>query len=205
MRVLTVVIGSFVPPLLTAFSPQSSSQNLRRLAPLSSTSIPISDPAQTQSETSLSSESPPKGAISMNVDELADKVGGWGRARLVWDYMRIGIDPLIHFRNQSRTRTASSSSLDSFIQDIDANDEEIQNLLPKARRTQLLGKDALDGLEEVYKDYGRGLEGGVADLSSINTSSDGTTKLLIRFQDGLEVETVIIPFFDKGYSTICIS
>lgn len=141
----------------------------------------------------------------MNVDELAEKVGGWGRARLIWDYTRIGIDPLIHFRNQSRARTASSSTLETFVQGIDANDEEIQNLLPKARRTQLLGQAALDGLEEVYKDYGGGLEGGAADLSSINTSSDGTTKLLIKLQDGLEVETVIIPFFDKGYSTICIS
>jgi len=137
----------------------------------------------------------------MNVDELAEEMGGWGRARLVWDFYRIGVDPLVYFREKK----SSSSALETFMQGVDANDDTIQNLLPSSRKTQPLGQAALDKLEDLYKEYDGGLEGGVATLSHVSTSSDGTTKMLIKLKDGLEVETVIIPWFDKGDSTICIS
>jgi hypothetical protein len=185
---------------VTAFGPLSSLQNTRYFEPLLSTPISnaiTSNESQTQYDETLS-----KGAISMNVDELAEELGGWGRARLAWDYMRVGVDPLVHFREKTSSFT---STLETFIQGIDANGDDIQNLLPNARRTQLLGRDALDKLQELYGDYGGKLEGGVANLSHISTSSDGTTKLLIKLKDGLEVETVIIPWFDKGCSTLCIS
>lgn len=43
-------------------------------------------------------------------------------------------------------------------------------------------------------------------MSQIQTSKDGTTKLLVKLaSDGLEVETVIIPWDDRGRSTLCIS
>ena len=41
--------------------------------------------------------------------------------------------------------------------------------------------------------------------SHLSVASDGTTKLLIRLRDGMEVESVIIPWYENGYSTLCIS
>jgi len=50
------------------------------------------------------------------------------------------------------------------------------------------------------------VEHSVASLSHTSTSHDGTTKLLIRMaRDGLEVETVIIPWEKRKRSTVCIS
>jgi 23S rRNA (adenine2503-C2)-methyltransferase len=118
----------------------------------------------------------------MGIDELALKLGGLGRARLVWDCYSIGVDPQLHYS--------------------DSPDPDIQKLLPSCRRTQRLGKEALKKLSSLYKD--RGIEGGVASLSHISTSADSTTKLLLKLADGLEVETVIIPWNDKR-STLCIS
>ena len=53
-----------------------------------------------------------------------------------------------------------------------------------------------------------GIEETIGKLSHISISSDGTTKLLIRMiSDGLEVETVIIPWNDRERpkSTLCVS
>lgn len=180
-----------------SFCAKTSHTNFRRDVSLYSSSIMINDEENIKSDDGAMS----RGAISMNVDEMAVEMGGWGRARLVWDYYRIGIDPLKYFRHQE-----PSNALEKFIQGVDANDSDIVNLLPNARRTQsLLGKASLDKLQELYNDYGGELEGGVAKLTHISTSADGTTKLLIELKDGLEVETVIIPWYDKGWSTICVS
>ena len=48
------------------------------------------------------------------------------------------------------------------------------------------------------------LMNGVASLAHISRSSDHTTKLLLKLADGLQVETVIIPWKGKR-STLCIS
>lgn len=161
------------------------------------------------------------GAISMNVDELAEVMQGRGRARLVWDMYRIGVDPLIYFNNNVKSKEStnlvtdhpqnspniisSTKNLITYIEHSEENHESIQNLLPTSRKTQGLGVDALINLASLYEQYGGGLEGKVGTLSFVSTSSDGTTKLLIKLHDGLEVETVIIPWFDKGWSTVCIS
>lgn len=50
------------------------------------------------------------------------------------------------------------------------------------------------------------IDNSIASLSHLNVSSDGTTKLLLKMKlDGLEVESVIIPWTDKGFSTLCVS
>lgn len=147
-----------------------------------------------------------KGAISMNVDELAMHLGGWGRAKLVWDYYRIGVDPLKYFGCLDTTaETSSVDALGKFVEQIESQDEDIRKLLPTSRKNQPLGRGALEKLKHLYGEYGGSLEGGVARLSHVSKSKDGTTKLLIALKDGMEVETVIIPWFDKGWSTICIS
>lgn len=82
--------------------------------------------------------------------------------------------------------------------------ESIYNMLPSQRRSQRLGAETLSKLEQLYQQQGGKVEGGVASLSYISRSSDSTTKLLLKLSDGLEIETVIIPW--KGQrSTLCMS
>jgi 23S rRNA (adenine2503-C2)-methyltransferase len=82
--------------------------------------------------------------------------------------------------------------------------ESVYGLLPSQRRSQRLGPDALSKLEKLYSKHGGKVEGGVASLSYISRASDSTTKLLLKLSDGLEIETVIIPW--KGErSTLCMS
>jgi hypothetical protein len=124
------------------------------------------------------------GALSMGLEELSVALGGMGRARLAWDCYSIGVDPQLYYASKEP-------------------DKEIQRLLPSCRRTQPLGKESLERLSSLYGDAGR-IEGGVASLSHISTSSDLTTKLLLKLADGFEVETVIIPW-NGVRSTLCIS
>jgi 23S rRNA (adenine2503-C2)-methyltransferase len=42
-------------------------------------------------------------------------------------------------------------------------------------------------------------------LTYISRSKDGTTKLLLTLNDGLQIETVIIPWEDRQRSTLCLS
>lgn len=50
------------------------------------------------------------------------------------------------------------------------------------------------------------IENSIASLSHMQVSPDGTTKILLKMKkDGLEVESVIIPWMDKGFSTLCVS
>jgi hypothetical protein len=88
---------------------------------------------------------------------------------------------------------------------------------PGHRPNQMLGRNAQDKLQEYFGTGGRrnnnnpddhetdqyyssssplfSIETHVAQLSKISVASDGTTKLLLNLvQDGLEVETVIIPW-----------
>lgn len=82
--------------------------------------------------------------------------------------------------------------------------ESIYGMLPSQRRSQRLGADTLTKLQNLYADQGGKVEGGVASLSYISRASDSTTKLLLKLSDGLEIETVIIPW--KGQrSTLCMS
>jgi len=136
------------------------------------------------------------GGISMSISELGEKLGGLGRAEICWDLYALGIDPADFFGN------AKSPGRDNLLEreDYDA----IRKQLPSSRRTQVLGKDALEKLASLYPNYGGRVEGGVATVSKISRSADRTTKLLLRLVDGLEVETVIIPW-EGTRSTLCIS
>ena len=75
--------------------------------------------------------------------------------------------------------------------------------MPSMRRTQKLGPQTLEKLAALYPEGGQ-IEGGVAKLAYLSRSSDSTTKLLLTLADGLQVESVIIPW--KGQrSTLCVS
>jgi hypothetical protein len=131
------------------------------------------------------------GGLSMQIDELAQVLGGRGRARIAWDCYALGIDPMDFFGSVIRL------GYDDY--------ESSVGMLPSSRRSQKLGPDALQKLASSYPGEGvNQVEGGVAKLSYISRSGDGTTKLLLQLADGLQVETVIIPFGGQR-STLCIS
>mmetsp|Transcript_14589 Transcript_14589/g.33948 ORF Transcript_14589/g.33948 Transcript_14589/m.33948 type:complete len:512 (+) Transcript_14589:216-1751(+) len=155
----------------------------------------------TTKPSSTSQKQQPKeqcGPISMSFEELTESLGGAGRARIVWDCYKLGIDPA-HMYGE--------------VIDLGYDDyETIFNQLPSQRRRQRLSVDTLSKLKRLYQDsYGgqtnpsvTNVEGGIATLSFVSRASDGTTKLLLKLSDGLEVETVIIPWKGKR-STLCIS
>ena len=162
----------------------------------------------------LSSSQP--SPISYALDELGSIIGGTGRAKACWDCFRIGIDP-IWFWNYD---TKSSISTVSFSEEKevitysdDYDDEELigwtrqqiydSNLIdPKRVKNGGLGKCTLKQLKEQFGS----IEDSIASLSKITTTTDGTTKLLLKLhQDNLEIETVIIPWHDRQSSTLCVS
>ncbi len=123
---------------------------------------------------------------------------GRGRALVSWDCYRQGIDPCLFYASSVN---ASSTS-------VVPDNYDTEEIRPKCRATQGLGKESLTRLRKAfpYNPQKGTVEHSVAALSHISTSSDGTTKLLIRMaKDGLEVETVIIPWQKRKRSTICIS
>jgi 23S rRNA (adenine2503-C2)-methyltransferase len=214
---------SALPPISLAFSPTSN--KIGRVTSMASTVAPeppISKedkdgkdksglPIQittkkiieiSQERKPSTTEEQPKqqqvGPISMTFDELSEALGGVGRARIVWDCYKLGIDPSHMF-----------GSVINLGQD---DYETIVSKLPSQRRNQKLSVGTIGKLGQLYQDsYGgqtnpgvTNVEGGVATLSFISRSSDQTTKLLLKLSDGLEVETVIIPWKGKR-STLCIS
>lgn len=125
------------------------------------------------------------------MSDLAERLGGLGRAKLVWDYYSIGVDPALYYFCKENAHDLAA----------------IEKLLPSKRRTQSLGKAALEKLAALYRrdNYNVScVEGGIATLAHVSVSSDTTTKLLLRLHDGTQVETVIIPWHGVR-STLCIS
>jgi hypothetical protein len=136
-------------------------------------------------------------ALSMTIEQLEKVLGGWGRARLAWDCYSNGVDPASLFGDTVR-RTDSPMPLDEYA-DKSAVKEAV---LPTPRVTQTIGKEALSLLSELHSHCHGKIENGLATLVHISTSSDGTTKLLLRLMDGFEVETVLIPFWATNTSDI---
>ena len=155
-----------------------------------------------------------KGPLAMSIPELSEAIGGKGRALLVWDLYILGVDPQIYFKSIVTDDTEQDYPCIEnqnifpktyFLDESDWYDiQSIQSLRKSSRKNEKLGKKAL---MELSKYYPNGIEGmgGIASIADISSSSDGTTKLLIQLQDGLRVETVIIPWFDRKKSTLCVS
>ena len=180
-----------------------------------------------------------RGPLSLTLRELSDQLQGSGRAAVVWDCLRNGVDPNLYYNNQEEnegdasdevianawlaatsqidqpTSTSTSTTITSntFLTDV--------NILGK-RQGQGLGGAAYKQLQNLMCEYdhsnndsGGGnnpedsvytIENSIASLSHMIVSPDGTTKLLLKMKkDGLEVESVIIPWMDKGFSTLCVS
>ena len=88
----------------------------------------------------------------MTLEELAEHLGGKGKAKIVWDCYSIGVDPSHLFGKVIRL------GWDDY--------ESIVNRLPAKRRTQRLGPETLEKLEQLYKQS----------YSSSSSSSHPTTR-----------------------------
>ena len=179
-REISVVFALVVPYYLATNSKRYKSRDF-----LSLCSTPLLVDSTTTGNTSYHSP------LSMGIDELSIILNGRGRALAAWDCYRQGIDPCLFY----------SSSL---VQEENAFTAKF----PKNRENQGLGKDSLQRLKNAFPHNPQQgiIEHCVASLSHSSTSNDGTTKLLIKMaKDGLEVETVIIPWEKRKRSTLCIS
>ncbi|CAB9520630.1 RNA methyltransferase RlmN [Seminavis robusta] len=178
-------------PLLSSVKAFTLLSNQRSSLERSSNDALKSSASITEKEDALNAEkenvTPNRlGGISLSLEELSEALGGMGRAKICWDLYSIGVDPDDYFGGTMA----------------ESDREEFCKMLPSCRRTQNLSSKTLERLASLYP-QGR-VEGGVASLSLISISEDLTTKLLLKLADGLEVETVIIPW-EGVRSTLCIS
>jgi 23S rRNA (adenine2503-C2)-methyltransferase len=150
-------------------------------------------------------------------------MGGSGRAAVIWDCLRNGIDPNLYYRSDKRIDISDKTIIESWLSvtsnDFNKNDLSLSKIdFVGKRKDQGLGADALLRLQKLMKEYRSSacfddnvtesiytVENSIASISHMKVSADGTTKLLLRFSRGFEVESVIIPWVDKGFSTVCVS
>ena len=175
--------------------------------------------------------------LSLTLQELADELKGSGRAAVVWDCIRSGIDPNLYYNGLGMndcsdyaiatkwlavtSSTAPPHTHGSITSKIKQDEHSIlgrregqglgissfkklQNLMYKYHHSNVdihQSSQQSDRDESIYT-----IENSIASLSHMKVSADGTTKLLLKMKkDGLEVESVIIPWMDKGFSTLCVS
>eukprot|EP00592_Proboscia_alata_P014690 CAMPEP_0194400192 /NCGR_PEP_ID=MMETSP0174-20130528/127070_1 /TAXON_ID=216777 /ORGANISM="Proboscia alata, Strain PI-D3" /LENGTH=434 /DNA_ID=CAMNT_0039196667 /DNA_START=252 /DNA_END=1556 /DNA_ORIENTATION=+ len=169
----------------------------------------------------------------MDIEELSNQLNGKGRAQAVWDCYRLGIDPLLYFTKSPdlegyslapfmdslRSPPQNHENGLSSVDDLETVYKRMQKRVPNGLGLNALGLVAdlakrtsheagvLDETREKCNDLRSvTVEDTIATLYHINVSADGTTKLLLNMQrDNLQVETVIIPWLERGRSTLCIS
>jgi 23S rRNA (adenine2503-C2)-methyltransferase len=173
-------------------SPQSTS-NPRRFHSLTAT--------KTEEASTATFRETHHSALSYSFEELTKVLGGKGRAQSCWDCFRLGVDPIWFF----------GTTNDDAREDVGLLEEGTQEGWTRLQlQESMSGRRAVDGLGMkmvgfLNQRFGF-IENEIATLSEITTSPDGTTKLLLQLvKDGLEVEAVIIPWSDRGKSTLCIS
>ncbi|KAL3943066.1 MAG: hypothetical protein SGBAC_002843 [Bacillariaceae sp.] len=152
------------------------------------------------SDKTLQSAPELKSPLACNLEELSKVLGGKGRAQNCWEALRLGVDPVWYFSSTAEdvleSEYAEGLRLKSWSR------QEIQDSMSTLSVTNPLGKKATNLLNENFSS----IEGEIAQLSKLSVSTDGTSKMLVKLlKDGLEVESVIIPWVDKGHSTLCIS
>ena len=154
----------------------------------------------------------PTSLLSFSFEELSQRLGGTGKAKACWDCLRIGIDPTWYYNSGAADYNPGdciSSNCDKENAGHILKGWSRQQVKERLEKTNTrgsatnLGKKTQQLLQEIG---GGAIEEKIAKLSQISISPDGTTKLLLQLvSDGLEVETVIIPWDDRGKSTLCVS
>lgn len=137
--------------------------------------------------------------LSQSLEELSVSLDGKGRAQACWEVLRLGVDPNWYFAPDGALDSAENVGV---LESQGWSRKKIQESMPDVRVENGLGRKAIKLLNEHYTS----IEHDIASLTKLTVSSDGTAKLLIKLhQDDLEVESVIIPWDERGKSTLCIS
>ena len=134
----------------------------------------------------------PASPLSFTFEELSFYLGGKGRAQSCWELYRLGVDPLWFYNDTKKQEEESNHG------GLLTNPGWTRERLQLVVKTQMMGTNAIHRLAQLYTSDS-------TTLCHINRSNDGTTKLLLKLKDGLEIETVIIPWEDRQRSTLCIS
>jgi len=213
---------------------QIGDSRLRRVPIITKTSLrsSVQDATVTEETTQQAhvDEKLNRGPLSLTLRELSEKLEGSGRAAVVWDCLRMGIDPNLYYSNKDGKDISDDAIADAWLaaSSSTAPNNDISGICDQAnlgrRQGQGLGAGALKNLQNIMHNYDQSnnnalqiggdneeehiytIENAMATLSHMNVSPDGTTKLLLKMKsDGLEVESVIIPWMDKGFSTLCVS
>lgn len=165
----------------------TTAQQQRPVAAAASSSASQSSIATTATTTNNSNASP----LSLDMEELATVLQGRGRAQIVWQHLRLGLDPY------------DGSCLAAAADDKPTDKEKLApSLGHKARQ---IYQHAFGSTTTTTTTSPR-LTETIATLVQTTRAADGTTKLLLRcVADHLEVETVIIPWDDRQQSTLCVS
>lgn len=171
--------------------------------------------------------------LGLSLESLSHELDGSGRAAAVWDCLRVGIDPNLYYGDSEAADVSDVPIVQAWLDATESSADlsilcQERDTLGK-RQGQGLGGAAWSKLQKVMHDYHCSnsdilqsgtdsgtnqkyseaiytIENSIASLSHMKVSSDGTTKLLLKMKkDGLEVESVIIPWTDKGFSTLCVS
>ncbi|RYG98500.1 23S rRNA (adenine(2503)-C(2))-methyltransferase RlmN [archaeon] len=114
--------------------------------------------------------------LTMPFDQLATELGGTGKARIVWNHLRHGRNPLLSVQSTGNVTNHSK-------------DHELLSDKAQQRLKYLLGEGDLIPNTLVGE----------------SLATDGTRKLLLRLSDNQEIESVLIPSVKHDRTTICIS
>ena len=169
---------------------------------------------QTMTTTTTDLRTIQQSALSMTLDQLATKIGGKGRAHVVWDLFSRGVDPIL-YHNPLYPEEELDNGIKSFNTNLEEtsrrvktmNRQDIQNILPPRRQMETLGSKALKYLGKLYPSP-LGIEQSIASLVQVTVSEDNTTKLLLKLHNTETeqlIETVIIPNPKWNKSTLCVS
>jgi hypothetical protein len=160
--------------------------------------------------------------LSLTLEELANVLGGKGRAQACWDCFRVGVDPSWFYAEggDNADEPIEATLLESLQPHCAptrwSRSQIQQELITPRRQSQRVGRDALQKLEQAFspcetKTYSNesytDSMSSIARIVTIHRSSDGTTKLLLQLTNGesFQIECVIIPWRDRGSSSLCLS
>lgn len=122
--------------------------------------------------------------LSMPFEELAERIGGSGKAKTIWQSLRQGINPL----EQTPGEGLSTKG----------------RLWLSAVMGELKGTPGASVInDEHYSYHAKSLI--PVKVEDETLSSCGTRKLLIKLQDGGSVESVLIPSYKFDRTTLCVS
>jgi hypothetical protein len=154
--------------------------------------------------------------LAMGEAELGSVLRGSGRAKMVWDLVRQGRDPLEQARSVLSQHASQCPALAALSHSSRPSPPDAMG----AMQSQLLAPASHDGGHALGEPamtaktarllVDSGLRMPHADIAKRAVGSCGTQKLLVRLHDGFEVETVLIPAdahskSNRARTTLCVS